>query len=371
MLEVVSATVSYGPHRALENVSIHVAKGEICVILGANGAGKSTLLKTIAGMVRAAPGIRATMNGRVISGMKPHEIVEEGVALVPEGRGVFGELTVAENLRLGAYAHRARRDEAESLERILSLFPRLAERRAQMVRTMSGGEQQMVAIGRALMSKPDILMLDEPSLGLSPRLTSELFKSLQRIGATGMGILLVEQNARQSLAIADRGYLLENGHIVGENGAATLLNDPAVQQAYLGGAAAKVPTLTRTVAAHAPAVPVAHSAEPHVAPAIPAMPPAGTDAASIASGIGDLVARAAASQADFVRDGGARAGASHVPPANGFHPTAERDVQSIIAEMEAAARRARLIGDAEAKLPPAKSQLTRKGADAAQRSGGD
>jgi branched-chain amino acid transport system ATP-binding protein len=225
-----------------------------------------------------------------------------------------------------------------------------------------------VAIGRALMSKPDILMLDEPSLGLSPRLTSELFKSLQRIGATGMGILLVEQNARQSLAIADRGYLLENGHIVGENSAANLLNDPAVQHAYLGGAAAKGPAPARQ-AVHTPVMPVAHTPEPHVAPVIPTLPPMGGDAASIARGIGDLVARAAASQAGFVRDGGARAATSLTPPANGFHPTAERDVQSIIAEMEAAARRARLIGSAEAKLPPAKSQLSSNGAKPAQ--GGD
>jgi branched-chain amino acid transport system ATP-binding protein len=186
-----------------------------------------------------------------------------------------------------------------------------------------------------------------------------------------MGILLVEQNARQSLAIADRGYLLENGHIVGENSAANLLDDPAVQHAYLGGAAAKGPVPVRPVVAHVPVVPIAHLPEPHTVPSIPTLPPMGGDAAAIARGVGDLVARAAASQADFVRDGGARAAASFVPPANGFHPTAERDVQSIIAEMELAARRARLHGEAEAKLPPAKSQLTQTSADAAQRSGGN
>ena len=238
MLAVSSATVSYGSHRALEDVSIRVGKGEICVILGANGAGKSSLLNTIAGRVKAAGRTRISISGKPLSGLAPHDIVEAGVALVPEGRGIFGELTVAENLSLGAYAKRARECEAETLSRILSLFPRLGERRSQVVRTMSGGEQQMVAIGRALMSNPDILMLDEPSLGLSPLLCGELFKSLKRIGETGMGILLVEQNARQSLAIADRGYLLENGTIVGKDSAAGLLHDPAVQRAYLGGAAA-------------------------------------------------------------------------------------------------------------------------------------
>jgi branched-chain amino acid transport system ATP-binding protein len=235
-LEVSGISISYGRHRALDGVSLRVAKGEIAVILGANGAGKTTLLNAIAGRLKPGGGARIAMNGSQIAGMKPHAIVEEGIALVPEGRGIFGELTVIENLRLGAYARRARESEAETLERVLSLFPRLAERRSQMVRTMSGGEQQMVAIGRALMSNPDILMLDEPSLGLSPLLSKELFKALKAIGGTGMGILLVEQNARLSLAIADRGYLLENGRVVGEDAAPRLLHDPAVQRAYLGGA---------------------------------------------------------------------------------------------------------------------------------------
>ncbi len=237
MLEVANIAVSYGRHRALEGVGVRIESGEICVILGANGAGKSTLLKAIAGMVAAEPGGSIRMNGRQILGMKAHRIVEEGIALVPEGRGIFGELTVAENLQLGAFAARARRGEKETLETIYALFPRLAERKAQVARTMSGGEQQMVAIGRALMSKPEILMLDEPSLGLSPLLTQELFRSLKAVAATGVGILLVEQNARQSLKIADRGYLIENGAVTGENGAAVLMNDPAVINAYLGGSA--------------------------------------------------------------------------------------------------------------------------------------
>ncbi len=236
MLEVENVSVSYGRHRALEGTSIKIGKGEICVILGANGAGKSTVVKTIAGMVHAEAGSRVVMNGKPITGMKPHRIVEEGIALVPEGRGIFGDLTVAENLQLGAFAHRARRDEAETLRLIYSLFPRLAERKKQVARTMSGGEQQMVAIGRALMSKPEILMLDEPSLGLSPLLSQELFRSLAEVAKTGVGILLVEQNAKQSLRIAGRGYLIENGHVTGENTAQALMSDPAVVAAYLGGA---------------------------------------------------------------------------------------------------------------------------------------
>ncbi len=243
MLETKALSVFYGRHKALETVSVHVRKGEICVVLGANGAGKSTLLKAIAGMVVPAPGSAIAMDDRPIAGLSPAEIVERGIALVPEGRGIFGDLTVLENLTLGAYARRARAEESANLSRVFALFPRLAERRGQIARTMSGGEQQMVAIGRALMSRPDILMLDEPSLGLSPLLCTELFRTLKAIGETGAGILLVEQNARQSLAIADRGYLLENGHIVGEDAAAALAGDPAVRRAYLGGAAEAEPAV--------------------------------------------------------------------------------------------------------------------------------
>jgi branched-chain amino acid transport system ATP-binding protein len=239
MLEISNLSVRYGRHRALDGVSAHVAKGEICVILGANGAGKSSLLKAVAGTVKAEPGSEIRMNGDRITGMKAHRIVEQGIALVPEGRGIFGELTVAENLQLGAFPGRARSREHETLTRIYALFPRLAERKSQIARTMSGGEQQMVAIGRALMSQPDILMLDEPSLGLSPVLTKELFRSLKSIAATGVGILLVEQNARQSLKIADRGYLIEVGCITGEGTAESLMNDPAVINAYLGGGVAR------------------------------------------------------------------------------------------------------------------------------------
>ena len=184
------------------------------------------------------PGKRIVLSGHDLSALPPHRIVEAGLALVPEGRGIFGDLTVRENLRLGAYPERSRASEREILERVLTLFPRLAERLGQTVRTMSGGEQQMVAIGRALMSKPDVLLLDEPSLGLSPLMCKELFAALARIRESGVSVLLVEQNARQSLAIADRGYLIETGRIVGEGRAIDLRDDPAVRRAYLGGAGA-------------------------------------------------------------------------------------------------------------------------------------
>ncbi len=235
MLEVKGLSVSYGQHRALENASLKIGRGEIVAILGANGAGKSTLLKAISGICEGRASGSITMQGKDILGLAPNRIVGEGIALVPEGRGVFGDLTVAENLRLGAHAPRARDEESGNLERVIRLFPKLYERRRQVVRTMSGGEQQMVAIGRAMMSNPVLLTLDEPSLGLSPLLCKELFQALKTVRDTGIGILLVEQNAKQSLAIADRGYLLENSRIIHEGKADALRNDPAVQAAYLGG----------------------------------------------------------------------------------------------------------------------------------------
>jgi branched-chain amino acid transport system ATP-binding protein len=234
MLESRGISVFYGRHRALENVSLTVSTGEIVVMLGANGAGKSTFLRAIAGQVRKREGGSVLMDGHDITRQPAHEIVEAGIALVPEDRGIFADLTVQENLVLGAYPRRARPSETENMDRVLSLFPKLKERRKQLVRTMSGGERQMVAIGRAMMSAPTILMLDEPSLGLAPLLCTELFRTLARIKETGVGIFLVEQNARQSLAIADRGYLLDNGHIVGADTAANLANDEKVRLAYLG-----------------------------------------------------------------------------------------------------------------------------------------
>jgi branched-chain amino acid transport system ATP-binding protein len=234
MLETRNVSVFYGRHRALENVSATVSKGEIVVMLGANGAGKSTLIRAIAGQTRKMDGGAVLMDGTDITRHAPHEIVETGIALVPEDRGIFADLTVQENLVLGAHPRRARALEADNLERVLGLFPKLKQRRKQLVRTMSGGERQMVAIGRAMMSAPTILLLDEPSLGLSPLLTLELFRTLARIKESGMGIFLVEQNAKQSLAIADRGYLLDNGHIVGADTAEALRNDQKVKAAYLG-----------------------------------------------------------------------------------------------------------------------------------------
>ncbi|BDW96885.1 ABC transporter ATP-binding protein [Thalassospira tepidiphila] len=238
MLDIKKLSVSYGKHTALREVDLTVDRGEIVVMLGANGAGKSSLLKACAGLVPAHDNTRITLSSSELTELSAHKIVEAGLALVPEGRGIFGELTVRENLALGAFAKRARAVEKQNLERVIDLFPKLAERLDQAARTMSGGEQQMVAIGRALMSNPDILLLDEPSLGLSPIMTGELFKALAAIRKTGVGVLLVEQNAHQSLAISDRGYLIENGAITGQNTAKALQSDPAVQKAFLGLGAA-------------------------------------------------------------------------------------------------------------------------------------
>jgi branched-chain amino acid transport system ATP-binding protein len=235
MLEVSNITVTYGQHRALTDVALNVNGGEIVVILGANGAGKSSLMKAIAGIVPSLPGKRVRLADHDLSELPAYEIVERRLALVPEGRGIFGDLTVAENLLLGANPKRAPKGEGARRNRVLSLFPRLNERLGQAVRTMSGGEQQMVAIGRALMSNPVVLLLDEPSLGLSPLLVRELFAALRQVRASGVGLLLVEQNAREGLAVADRGYLMENGKIVGSGTAAALMSDDAVRHAYLGG----------------------------------------------------------------------------------------------------------------------------------------
>lgn len=238
MLNIENLSVSYGQHKALHEVSIEVAPGEIVVILGANGAGKSSLLKSISGICEGSQKGVIKHNSIELQNLPSDEIVAQGVALVPEGRGIFPELSVLENLKLGAYALEARAEASANLERVFELFPRLHERLKQRAGTMSGGEQQMVAIGRAMMSDPRILMLDEPSLGLSPLLTKELFQNLKRVKAFGLGVLLVEQNARQSLAIADRGYLLENTRIIKQAPAEALLQDPEVQAAYLGAGGA-------------------------------------------------------------------------------------------------------------------------------------
>jgi len=234
MLEVKGLTVSYGKHRALQSVDLRVEVGELVVILGANGAGKSSLLKALGGMEKPQPGSLVKLGTQDLLAMQPHKIVEAGLSLVPEGRGIFPDLTVMENLNLGAYTPRARQSEQANFARVLELFPRLGERLGQRVGTMSGGEQQMVAVGRALMSAPHILLLDEPSLGLSPIMCLDLFRAIERIRELGVGVLMVEQNANLSLRIADRGYLLETGRLVGQGLAAELREDPAVQRAYLG-----------------------------------------------------------------------------------------------------------------------------------------
>jgi len=235
MLEIKGLSAWYGMHKALDGVSLHVDKGEVVSVLGANGAGKSTLLRSISGLMPVSGDASIVLNGQPLSALKDFERVEAGIALVPEGRGIFGELTVRENLFMGAYPKRARPNERRNLEQVLELFPKLRERMPQAVRTMSGGEQQMVAIGRALMSAPDVLLLDEPSLGLSPLMVSELFRALEQVRKANVTVLLVEQNARRSLELSDRGYLLEQGRIVGTNSAAALLKDEAVRKAYLGG----------------------------------------------------------------------------------------------------------------------------------------
>ena len=234
MLEVENLSVAYGKHEALRDVALRVERGRTVVILGANGAGKTTLLNGIAGIIRPRPGARIAVDGAEIQGEPAHRIVERGVALVPEGRRLFGEMTVIENLRMGAYAQRARRDEVAGLERMLTLFPRLAERRHQIARTMSGGEQQMLAIARALMSCPHLLLLDEPSLGLSPRLAKELFSTLRRLAGEGQSILLVEQAAHLSLRLADWVYVLENGRIARSGTPAAIRDDDSLRKSYLG-----------------------------------------------------------------------------------------------------------------------------------------
>lgn len=234
MFEATGISVRYGKHLALDSVSVGVAPGECVVILGANGAGKSSLLRGLTRARLRAPGGKVRFMGRDITALPDHEVVETGIALVPEGRGNFTELTVADNLSLGAYPQRARATTATRRAEVLEMFPKLGQRLAQTVGTMSGGEQQMVAIARALMSCPDLLLLDEPSLGLAPIVVEEMFQTLRRVRDTGVSILLVEQNVGASLALAARGYVLEAGRIVGQGTADELRDDPVVAQAFLG-----------------------------------------------------------------------------------------------------------------------------------------
>jgi len=233
VLEVRDLECAYGDARALSGVTLTVGAGEIVALLGPNGAGKSTLLKAVAGLVRPRAGT-VRWDGGDLAPVGAHLIVERGVAMVPEGRRLFGSMTVEDNLELGAFAPRARAARHASLERVYALFPFLRERRREIVRALSGGQQQMVAIGRALMSSPRLLMLDEPSLGIAPRVVASIMDALVAINRDGVAILLVEQNVPAALALAQRAYVLESGRIVREGGGAALLRDPDVRRAYLG-----------------------------------------------------------------------------------------------------------------------------------------
>jgi branched-chain amino acid transport system ATP-binding protein len=233
MLRVSGLQTFYGDLQALHDVTLEVREGEIVSVIGSNGAGKTTTLMTISGVLRPRRG-QIEFDGRRIDGLKPAEIVEAGLGLVPEGRQLFPSMTVEENLAMGACTRRARGSRPETLDRVYRLFPRLRERRQQIAGTLSGGEQQMVAIGRGLMSCPKLLMLDEPSLGLSPMLVTAIFNIVQEINRGGATILLVEQNVFRALKLSRRGYILENGQIVAEGPSQQLLRDPQVRTAYLG-----------------------------------------------------------------------------------------------------------------------------------------
>ena len=233
LLELQDVEVAYGDLPALRGVSLGVEEGETLSVVGANGAGKTTMLRAISGLLRPRAG-RILLDGARLDQMPSHVIVARGVVQVPEGRKIFPGLTVKENLELGSYVAAARAHRGQSLERVLGLFPRLAERQRQAAGTMSGGEQQMLAIGRALMARPRILMLDEPSLGLAPIIVQEIFRIIAEINRLGTTVLLVEQNTRQALSLSRRGYVLENGRIALEGSGAELLGNEHVRRAYLG-----------------------------------------------------------------------------------------------------------------------------------------
>ena len=233
MLEIRDLEVAYGNIPALHGISLEVEKGEIVTLIGANGAGKTTTLRAISGLLKPRRG-SIVLHGSSIAGVKPHSITAKGVSHVPEGRGIFANLTVRDNLELGAYLRRERISDAE-YERVFTLFPVLRERIRQNAGTLSGGEQQMLAISRALMSRPSILLLDEPSLGLAPQMVQKIFRVIREINAEGTTILLVEQNAHQALRAANRGYVLETGRIVHTDSSSALLASDRIRKAYLGG----------------------------------------------------------------------------------------------------------------------------------------
>lgn len=234
LLSIQDLYVAYGNITALQGVSVEVNEGEIVTLIGANGAGKSTLLRAISGMVPVRSG-KIRFGSADLGSVPAHRIVEMGVAHVPEGRGIFANLTVWENLKLATWSRKDRKDLPQEYQRVFDIFPRLAERQSQLAGTLSGGEQQMLAVGRALMTRGRLLLLDEPSMGLAPVLVREIFQTLREINAAGTTILLVEQNARQALRLAHRGYVLETGRLTVAGAASELIDNPSVKAAYLGG----------------------------------------------------------------------------------------------------------------------------------------
>jgi branched-chain amino acid transport system ATP-binding protein len=233
VLEIKNINVYYGDVQVLWDVSFHVEPGEIVALIGANGAGKSTTLRTISGLLRPKPG-EVTLDGQALHSMEPYDLITLGIAHVPEARRLFVEMSVEENLDMGSLRGQAKAKRKETKELVFSLFPRLSERRRQLSGTLSGGEQQMLAIGRGLMGLPKVIMFDEPSLGLAPILVSEIFEIIKRIRQEGKTVLIVEQNVRQTLAIADRAYVLETGKVTMEGKGQDMLNDEHVKAAYLG-----------------------------------------------------------------------------------------------------------------------------------------
>lgn len=233
MLEIKDLEVYYGMIQAIKGISFDVNEGEVIALIGSNGAGKTTTLQTITGMLQAKKG-QVLFEGTDITKVPGHKIVSMGMAHVPEGRRVFSQLSVYENLKMGAYTRKDKNEIAETLKKVYEHFPRLEERKNQLAGTLSGGEQQMLAMGRALMSKPRIILMDEPSMGLSPIFVEEIFKIIKEISASGTTVLLVEQNAKKALSIADRAYVLETGNIVLSGDAKTLMNDESIKKAYLG-----------------------------------------------------------------------------------------------------------------------------------------
>jgi branched-chain amino acid transport system ATP-binding protein len=233
ILELENVHTYYGQIHALKGVSLRVEPGEIVTLIGGNGAGKSTTLNTISGLLRPRAG-HVRLYNEDLASYKAHEIVAKGVVQVPEGRRVFGRLTVTENLEMGAFTRNSKTEQAESLERVFSLFPRLKERRQQVAGTLSGGEQQMLAMGRAMMAHPKILLLDEPSMGLAPVLVDSIFDTIVQLNGSGTTILLVEQNARMALQVANRGYVIQTGEVILSDTAAALRDNESVQKAYLG-----------------------------------------------------------------------------------------------------------------------------------------